>query len=446
MLTTVFPNCAGLDVHKKFVTACRFTVDAQGVTHCERRKFSTMTADLEALASWLAAGHCTHVAMESTGVYWQPVYNILEARFELLVVNAQSIKRMAGRKTDMTDAEWIATLLQHGLLQPSFIPDRQQRELRDLSRYRLRLVQERTRFANRLQKVLEGTNIKLSAVVSDLQGVSAQAILRQLLAGETDPHILAELAKTSLRHKRAELERALVGQITPHQRYLLSDLLIHLDFLDEQIGRQDGRLEAQLSRMPDYPEVVRLLDTIPGIDRQLAILIVAEIGVDMSRFPSDRHLTAWAGVAPGNNETGGKRRPAEARQGNKYLCSGLVLGAHGAARTKGSYLQSLYHRIAARRGKGRAAVAVGRTILQMAYYMISRNQVYQELGSNYLDALDKQRTAKRLIQRLEALGFEIQATERTRAPSAMEGLPSASQAVGSRSLPKRERLRPPVAA
>ncbi len=422
MLKEVYPHCAGLDVHKKFVTACRLTVDEQGVTHSERRKFSSMMADLEDLANWLSAGRCSHVAMESTGVYWQPIYNILEGRFALFVVNAQAIKRMPGRKTDMTDAEWIATLMQHGLLQCSFISERDQRELRDLSRYRLRLLQERTRFANRLQKVLEGTNIKLSAVVSDLQGVSAQAILRQLLGGETDPHVLAGLAKGMLRNKRQELERALVGRITPHQRYLLSDLLIHLDFLDEQIGKQEAHIEAQLSVMPRYLEVVRLLDTIPGIDRQLAILMVAEIGIDMSRFPSDRHLTAWAGVAPGNNETGGKRRAGQTRQGNKYLCSGLVLGAHGAARTKGSYLQSLYHRIAARRGKGRAAVAVGRTILQMAYYMISRDQVYQELGSNYLDALDKQRTAKRLIQRLEALGFEIHATERVAAPPPAKGL------------------------
>jgi transposase len=203
-----------------------------------------------------------------------------------------------------------------------------------------------------------------------------------------------------------------VGPITPHQRYLLSDLRVHLDFLDDQIAQHAAHVEQQLSRRPRDAEVVQRLDTIPGMDRQLAILIVAEIGVDMSRFPSDRHLTAWAGVAPGNNETGGKRRLGQTRQGNKYLCRGRVLGAQGAARTKGSYLQSLYHRIAARRGKGRAAVAVGRTIWQRAYYLISRNQVYRELGANYLDALDKQRTAKRLIQRLEALGFEVHATER----------------------------------
>lgn len=238
---------------------------------------------------------------------------------------------MPGRKTDLTGAEWIAQLMQHGLLQRSFIPQPDQRALRDLSRYRLRLLQERTRFANRLAKVLEGTNIKLSAVVSDIQGVSAQVIvrlsahdevLRQLLDGETDPHVLAELAKGVLRKKRPELERALVGQITLHQRYLLSDLLIHPDFLDEQIAKQEAHIEAQLSGMPRYPQVVRLLDTIPGIQRKLAILLVAEIGVDMSRFPSDRHLKAWAGVAPGNNETGGKRRASQTRQGNKYLCRG----------------------------------------------------------------------------------------------------------------------------
>jgi transposase len=423
MLRELYPHCAGLDVHKKFVTACRLTTDAQGIPHAERRKFSTMSADLEDLAQWLTAGHCTHVAMESTGVYWQPIYNILEGRFELFVVNAQAIKRMPGRKTDLTDAEWIAQLMQHGLLQRSFIPAPAQRALRDLSRYRLQLLQERTRFANRLAKVLEGTNLKLSAVVSDIQGVSAQIILRQLLAGETNPHVLADLAKGMLRKKRTELERALVGQITPHQRYLLADLLIHLDFLDEQIAKQDAHIETQLAAMPHYPEVVRLLDTIPGIQRQLAILLVAEMGVDMSRFPSDRHLTAWAGVAPGNNETGGKRRNGPTRQGNKYLCSALVLAAHGAAQTKGTYLQSLYRRIAARRGKGRAAVAVGRTILQMAYHMIRRNQPYHELGSAYLDALDKERTAKRLIKRLEALGFAIVATERASLSSTPEGVP-----------------------
>ena len=263
MLKEVYPNSAGLDVHKKFVIACRLTVDAAGETRSENRKFSTLRDELVALADWLAEGRVTHVAMESTGVYWQPIYNVLEGRFELFVVNAQSIKRMSGRKTDMKDAEWIGTLMQHGLLQRSFIPSRPQRALRDLVRYRLSLVQEHSRFANRLHKVLEGTNLKLSSVITDLQGVSAQAILRQLLNGQTDPKTLAELAKGRLRLKRAELERALAGQITPMQHHLLADLLIHLDFLDEQIGKQEAKLDEQLASMPEYAAVLPLLDSIP---------------------------------------------------------------------------------------------------------------------------------------------------------------------------------------
>jgi transposase len=430
MIKILYPNCAGLDVHRKFVTACRLTVDAQGNTHKEMRTFSTMTADLEAMANWLAEGGVTHVAMESTGVYWQPIHNILEGRFEIFLVNAQSIKRMPGRKTDMKDAEWIATLMQHGLLQPSFIPPREQRELRDLTRYRQSLVEERNRFANRLQKVLEGTNIKLSAVATDIQGVSAQAILRALLNGQEDPRVLAELARGRLRNKRNELERALVGKITPHQRFMLSELLTQLGFLDEQIVRFGARIEEKLAQMPVYEEAVRLLDTIPGVDRQLATLIVAEIGVDMSRFPSDRHITAWAGVAPGNHETGGKRRSGKARKGNSYLERGLVLAAHGAARSKNTYLRSPYYRLASRRGKARAAVAVGRTILQAAYHMIQRGEPYYELGANYLDQLDRERTAKRLIKRLQALGFDVNVKDRV-----VTTVPAQGQAPSESALP-----------
>jgi transposase len=408
MIQLMYPNCAGLDVHKKFVVACRLNVDLQGVVHQELRTFSTMTGDLEAMATWLREGQVTHVAMESTGVYWQPIYNILEDRFDIFLVNAQTIKRMPGRKTDMKDAEWIATLMQHGLLQRSFIPSRQQRELRDLTRYRQSLVEERSRFANRLQKVLEDTNIKLACVATDMQGVSAQAILRALLAGQEDPQVLAGLARGKMRKKQAELERALVGKITLHHRFLLSELLVQLDFLDEQIAKLEERIDAVLGEMPPFQVAIRLLDTIPGIDRHLAILIVAEIGVDMSRFPSDRHITAWAGVAPGNNQTGGKQRSGKARKGNKYLQRALALAAHSAARQKHSYLRSLYYRLAARRGKKRAAVAVGRTILQMAYHMIQRNEVYHELGENYLDQLDRTRTAKRLVKRLYSLGFVVQ--------------------------------------
>lgn len=416
----VYPNCTGLDVHKKFVVACRLTVDMRGQTHQETRTFSTMTDDLEALADWLTEGQVTHVAMESTGVYWQPIYNILEECFEIFLVNAQSIKRMPGRKTDMKDAEWIATLMQHGLLQRSFIPNRDQRELRDLTRYRQSVIQERSRFANRLQKVLEDTNLKLSSVATDLQGVSAQAILRALISGQEDPKLLAELALGRMRNKRDDLERALKGKLREHHRYLLSDLLVHLDFLDEQIAKVEERIEAKLAQVPPFLTAVRLLDTIPGVDRHLAILIVAEIGVDMSRFPSDRHLTAWAGISPGNNETGGKQRSGKTRKGNKYLKRGLVLAAHCAAHKKHCYLRSLYYRLSARRGKPRAAVAVGRTILQMAYHMIRRGEEYHELGDTFLDQINRARTVKRLVKRLESLGFIVNVKDQIMAPEAEE--------------------------
>jgi transposase len=326
--------------------------------------------------------------VESTGVYWQPFHNVLAGRFEVFLVNAQSIKRMPGRKTDMKDAEWIATLMQHGLLQRSLIPDKARRELRDLTRYHQSLIEEHNRFANRLQKVLEGTNLKLASVATDIQGVSAQAILRAMLDGQTDVKVLAELAKGRLRNKRAELERALKGKITPHQRFMLTDLLLHLDFLDERLAIVEAEIDAQLVQMPPFQEAVRLLDTIPGVDRLTAVTIVAEIGVDtpalacgasVSRLPSDRHLTAWAGMAPGNNETGGKQRSGKTRQGNRYLRRILVLAAHGAARTKNTYLKSLYYRLKLRRGAGRAAMAVGQTILQMAYHMIRRGEAYREM-------------------------------------------------------------------
>jgi transposase len=407
MLKIIYLYCAGLDVHKKFVVVCLLSVDQHGQVHKELRTFSTMTVDLEAMSDWLAESQVTDIAMESSGVYWQPIFNILEGRFNLLLVNAQSIKRMPGRKTDMKDAEWIATLLQHGLLQASFIPDHQQRELRELTRYRQSLLQERSRFANRLQKVLEGTNLKLASVATDLQGVSAQAILRAMLAGQDDPTVLAQMARGRMRSKQDELEQALVGKLTPHHRFMLTELLAQLDFLDQHIAMLEAQIDQALSQMPSFQQAIPLLDTIPGVDRYLATLIVAEIGVDMSRFPSDRHITAWAGVAPGNNETGGKKRSGRVRQGNKYLQSALVLAANAASRTRNCYPRALYLRLAARRGKSRAKMAVARTILQMAYFMLLRNQDYHELGADYLDRLDRERSAKRLVKRLQALGFEV---------------------------------------
>jgi transposase len=412
MIPIVYPKCAGIDVHKKFLMVSRITGDGHKKREVIARKYSTMTDDLEALAEWLAEGGVTYVAMESTGVFWHSVYNILEGQFTIFLVNAQAVKRMPGRKTDMRDAEWLATLMEHGLLQASFIPERAQRELRELTRYRQSLVEERSRFANRVQKVLEGTNLKLSSVATKMQGASAQAILRALLDGQTDPKVLADLAQGRLRQQRAQLERALNGTLTPHQRFMLSDLLMQVDFLDERIAAIEAEIETHLAALPAFEAAVRLLDTIPGVNRMAAATIVAEIGVDMRRFPSDRHLTAWAGVAPGSNESGGKQLSGKARRGNKYLRRMLTLCARAAASTKDTYLRSLYYRLKSRRGGSRAALAVGRPILQMAYHMIQRQQNYIELGANYLDSLDKVQLAKRLVKRLEGLGFAVQAKER----------------------------------
>jgi transposase len=412
MIPIVYPKCAGIDVHKKFLTVSRITGDGRKQRQVIARKYSTMMDDLEALAAWLAEGGVTHVAMESTGVFWQSVHNVLESRFTIYLVNAQAVKRMPGRKTDMRDAEWLATLMEHGLLQASFIPERPQRELRELTRYRQSLVEERSRFANRLQKILEGTNLKLSSVATKMQGASAQAILHALLEGQTDPKVLADLAQGRLRQKREQLERALKGTLSAHQRFMLTDLLLQLDFLDERIAAVEAEIESHLVALPAFAEAVRLLDTIPGVNRMAAATIVAEIGVDMSRFPSDRHLTAWAGVAPGSNESGGKQLSGKARRGNKYLRRILTLVARAAASTKDTYLRALYYRLKSRRGASRAALAVGRTVLQMAYHMIQRHQAYIELGANYLDSLDKVQLAKRLVKRLEGLGFDVQAKQR----------------------------------
>jgi transposase len=407
----VLASCAGLDVHKKFVTACCLQTDDQGRTHKEHRTFTTMTSDIEALGNWLAGAQCTQIAIESTGVFWQPIYNLLEERFRVWLVNPQHIKHVPGRKTDVQDAEWLAQLLQHGLLRASFIPNREQRELRELLRHRQSLVEERNRITNRIQKLLEDANIKLASVATDLQGVSAQAILHALLRGETDPHQLAGLARGVLRTKRTELEQALRGGMRPHHRFLLAHLLAQLDFLDEEIALVEARIEEQVDALPGFRQAILRLSTIPGVKHQTALLIVAEIGIDMSRFPTDRHLTSWAGLVPGNNQSGGKQRPARTRQGNRFLRRGLVQAARAAARSKGTYLQALYHRLAPRRGTSRAAVAVARTILQMAYYLLSRGDIYHELGAEYLDRLDRERTTHRLVRRLEHLGYHVQLTE-----------------------------------
>jgi transposase len=398
-MQVMYERCAGLDVHKKTVVACVVTPVGQ-----ETRTFTTMTADLLTLADWLLACGCTHVAIESTGDYWKPVFNILEGTCEVILVNAQHVKAVPGRKTDVKDAAWLAELLQHGLLRASFIPPVAQRELRDLTRYRSTFIRERVTLINRVQKLLEDANIKLAAVASDIMGVSGRAILAALIAGHTDPHTLAELAKGRLRSKREPLAKALDGRVKPHHRFVLTELLCQIDGLDDTIARFDAQIQAICG---PFEEAVALLDTIPGIARHTAEMLVAEIGTDMSRFPSADHLASWAGVAPGNHESAGKRASGKTRKGNRFLRTTLVQAAHVAARTKGTYLSAQYRRLATRRGKKRAIMAVAHSILVIAYYMIQRQEPYREVGADFFDRLQPEDTARRLIKRLEGLGYQV---------------------------------------
>jgi transposase len=400
----VYERCAGLDVHKRTVVVCAITPDAKGRRSKERRTFSTMTPDLLRLRDWLVGLGVTHVAMESTGSFWKPIFNILEDDLEVLVVNAQHLKAVPGRKTDLKDAEWIADLLQHGLLRPSFIPPAWQREVRELTRYRASLIEERSRIINRLQKVLEDTNIKLASVVSDLMGKSARDMLSALLAGEGDPSVLAELARGRMRSKRDQLCQALQGQLKSYHRFLLAEQLVDIDALDEAIERMSAQIAEHLR---PYERQIQRLSTIPGIKRRLAEVILAEIGPDMSRFPSARHLASWAGMCPGNNESGGKRLSGRTRKGSPWLRSALVEAAHAAMHTKDCYLSAHYQRLALRRGGKKATIAVGHTLLVIIYHLLSEEKDYQELGGNYFDEWDRQAVQRRLVRRLEKLGYQV---------------------------------------
>ncbi len=421
----VYERCCGIDVHKKMVVACLILV-ADGQRHKEARTFRTTTQDLLLLLDWLSSAGCTHVAMESTATYWKPIYNLLEGHFELLVVNAQHIKAVPGRKTDVHDSEWIADLLQHGLLKASFIPPASQRDLRELTRYRTNLVEERARASNRLQQTLEGTNLKLGDVATDILGKSGRAILEALLAGQTDPAVLANLARGRMKAKRAELEQALVGTLTAHHRFLLRQQLDHIDTLNEAIGRVSNEIEERMHALdhveqnpcpsqqtPQEQEpltwngAIELLDTIPGINQRAAEGILAEIGTDMARFTNAHHLASWAGMCPGSNESAGKRLSSRIRKGSPWLRTLLVEAAHAAAHSKNTYLSAQYRRLAARCGAKKAAVAVGHTILIIIYHVLQEREGYRELGGNYFDERDRQTTEKRLVRRLEKLGYEV---------------------------------------
>jgi transposase len=403
-MEVVYPSCCGLDLHKKLVVACLLTSGPHGLVRKEVRSFGTMTDDLLALADWLAAARCTHVAMESTGVYWKPVYNLLEGQFALLLVNARHMKAVPGRKTDVKDCEWIADLLRHGLLTASFVPDRPQRELRELTRYRTSLVRERSAEVNRLQKTLEGANIKLAAVATDIMGRSGREMLAALVAGTTDGEALAQLAQGRLREKRPALERALVGRMGPHQRFLLGQQLAHIDFLDATIAQVSAEIAA---RLQPYSEVIERLDTIPGVGRRIAEVVIAEVGADITRFATAAHLASWAGMCPGNHESAGKRKSGKTRKGSPWLRAALVEAAHAASRAKDTYPSAQYRRLSARRGRKRALVAVGHSILVIAYHLLSRQTTYQELGARYFDERERQAVERRLVRRLEALGYQV---------------------------------------
>ena len=400
----LYQRCCGLDVHKKSVVACLLTAASDGTVNKQVRTFGTMTTDLLALAEWLDAAACTHVAMESTGVFWKPIYNLLEGTFELLVVNAQHMKAVPGRKTDVRDAEWIADLLRHGLLRASFIPARPQRELRELTRYRMVLVRERADEINRVQKVLEGANIKLGSVATDILGKSGRQMLRALVGGVTDAGALAELARGRMREKIPQLEQALSGHFAAHQQFLVAQQLVHIEGLEALIERVSQEIAVRLEA---EQEAIEVLQTIPGVGQRIAEIVVAEVGTDLTRFKSAAHLASWAGLCPGQNESAGKRRSSKTRKGSPWLRVALVEAAQAAGRTKETYLAAQYHRLAARRGAKRAAVAVAHTILVIAYYLLTRHEAYQELGMTYFDERDRQQVERRLVHRLEALGYMV---------------------------------------
>lgn len=445
-MDVLYPNCAGLDVHKKTVVVCCRTTAPDATVTKETRTFSTMTADLLALSDWLTSNGITHVAMESTGEFWKPLYNLLEGNFTILVVNAHHMHNVPGRKTDVKDAEWIADLLAHGLLRGSFIPPEPQRDLRDLTRQRTMLVRERAEVVQRLQKVLEWANLKLASVATDVAGRSARAMLEAIVDGQSDVTVLAELALGRMRSKRAELERALAGRVRDHHRFLIAKHLIHIDFLDAQLADFDAQITAPIQAQPPLPPqpprdervadedaavapapadtaaiaeasaaddpltwegAIAIWDGIPGIGRRVAEQLVAELGVHMDQFPSAAHAASWAKLAPGNNVSAGKRYSSKIGKGNQWLRSTLIQAAHAAVKVKDSYLAAFYHRLVARRGVKKAIVAVAHKILTIAYTLLRKREVYRERGAAAVDERRKDQIVHRMQRRFEQLGYKV---------------------------------------
>lgn len=402
-MQVLYPRCCGLDVHKASIAACVLVADG----HTKQKhhlRCKTMTHDLRALAEWLTDFGVTHVAMESTGVYWKPLWNVLEGRFELLLVNAQHFKAVPGRKTDMKDCEWLADLLQHGLIRGSFVPPTATRDLRDLNRNRTILVQQRAAISNRIEKLLEDANIKLAAVASHVLGQSGRAMLHAISAGEADVDTLAGMARAKLRNKIPELRVALNGTIRDHHRFVLKQWLLELEAVEKRIASFELEIE---QRTEPFQEVVDRLMSIPGVDRITACALIAEIGTKMSQFPTAQHLASWAGICPGNHESAGKRLSGTIRKGNPWVRRILCQAAWAASHTRDTYLSALYRRLAARRGKKRAIIAVGHTILVIAYYLIARGERYRELGGGYFDQIHSEGLKRHLVQRLEGLGHKV---------------------------------------
>ncbi len=402
-MDVVYECVCGLDVHSASIQACVRRMRG-GRIQQEVRTFNTMTRDILALADWLAAEGVSHVAMESTGVYWKPIYNILEGRLETLLVNARHVKHVPGRKTDVKDCQWLAQLLQCGLLQGSFVPGRPQRELRDLTRHRAQLVGQRAAVANRIHKTLEDANIKLGVVASDILGVSGRDMLRALIAGGQTPSEMAELARRRLREKIPDLRLALQGYVTDHHRFVLEELLDQLEDLERRIERFSRRIE---ERSGPFAPAIQVVTGLPGFDQRSAQNVIAEIGTDMSRFPTAEHLASWTGICPGSHESGGKRKSGKSTKGSRWLRTALVQAAWAASHSQDSYFRAQFRRLVGRRGKKRALVAVAHSLLVVIYHMLRTGRPYKDLGVAYFDKLDSQRIVGSHVRRLESLGYKV---------------------------------------
>ena len=406
-MEVLYPHCAGLDVHKDSVVACvRHMVN--GKVSSTVKSFKTTTRELMALSDWLSAEGCTHIAMEATGVYWRPVWNILcDGEFQLLLANAAHVKNVPGRKTDVNDAAWLAELMAHGLIKPSFVPDQPTQQMRDLLRTRKQFVRERASHQQRIQKTLEQANIKLDSVISDILGLSGRRMIEALIAGQTEPQTLAALADGRIRATAAELEAALRGRVTPHHRFMLRLHLDHLDAVDAALARIDKEVDSQVE---PFRVAVQMLSAIPGLSSLSAEVVVSEIGLDMSRFETAGHLLSWAGLCPRNDQSAGKRRSTRMKKGAPWLKTTLIQCAWAAARKKNCYLQAQFLRLRSRRGAKKAIGAVAASILSAVHHMLKNGTLYQDLGANYFDTRAKGKQVKRLVQRLQTLGYAVEIT------------------------------------